>query len=94
MIEGFLLGVIVTASATAGAFFLRFWLKTRDPLFLAFSASFLIEAGNRIGFLWLENPNEGAAGIYLVRLVSYLLILVAIVNKNRGRRSHRRASRD
>jgi hypothetical protein len=94
MIEGFLLGVIVTGSATAGAFFLRFWLKTRDPLFLAFSASFLIEAGNRIGFLWLDNPNEGAAGIYLVRLVSYLLILFAIVNKNRGRRSRRDASND
>jgi hypothetical protein len=85
MIEGFLLGVIVTATATASAFFMRFWLKTRDPLFLAFSASFLIEAGNRLAFLWLENPNEGAASIYLVRLVSYLLILVAIINKNRGR---------
>jgi hypothetical protein len=94
MIEGFLLGVIVTAAATAGAFFMRFWLKTRDPLFLAFSASFLIEAANRIRFLWLENPNEGAAGIYLVRLVSYLLILIAIVNKNRGRRAPRNASRD
>ena len=94
MIEGFLLGVIVTAAATAGAFFMRFWLKTRDPLFLAFSASFLIEAANRIRFLWLDNPNEGAAGIYLVRLVSYLLILVAIVNKNRARRAPRDASRD
>lgn len=94
MIEGFLLGVIVTGSATAGAFFLRFWLTTRDPLFLAFAASFLIEAGNRVRFLWLENPNEGAAGIYLVRLVSYLLILVAIVNKNRGRRVPRNPSRD
>lgn len=94
MIEGFLLGVIVTAAATAGAFFMRFWLKTRDPLFLAFSASFLIEAANRLRFLWLENPNEGAAGIYLVRLVSYLLILIAIVNKNRGRRARRDASRD
>jgi hypothetical protein len=93
MIEGFLLGVIVTGAATAGACFLRFWLKTRDPLFLAFAASFLIEAGNRIGFLWLERPNEGAAGIYLVRLVSYLLILIAIINKNRVRRPRREASR-
>ena len=93
MIEGFLLGVIVTAAATAGAYFMRFWLKTRDPLFLAFSASFLIEAANRIRFLWLENPNEGAAGIYLVRLVSYLLILIAIVNKNRARRAPRPPSR-
>jgi hypothetical protein len=94
MIEAFLLGVIVTGSATAGAFFLRFWLKTRDPLFLAFSASFLIEAGNRVGFLWLENPNEGAAGIYLVRLVSYLLILIAILNKNRRRQRRRATSCD
>lgn len=84
MLHGFLLGVIVTGSAIAGAFFLRFWRKTRDPLFLAFAASFLMEAGNRLAFLWLDNPHEGAAGIYVVRLLSYLLILVAIVNKNRA----------
>jgi len=83
MIEGFLLGVIVTGSVTAGAFFLKFWLQTRDTLFLAFAASFLIEAGNRLAFLWLDNPEQGSPAIYLVRLVSYLLILVAIVNKNR-----------
>jgi hypothetical protein len=83
MIEGFLLGVIVTGSATAGAFFLKFWLQTRDILFLAFAAAFLIEAGNRLTFLWLENPHQGMPVIYLVRLLSYLLILIAIVNKNR-----------
>lgn len=83
MIEGFLLGVIVTGSATASAFFLRFWRKTRDPLFLAFALAFGIEAGNRLAFFWLDNPKEGAAGIYIVRLISYLVILFAIVNKNR-----------
>lgn len=82
MIEGFLLGVIVTGSLTAGCFFLRFWLRTRDLLFLAFATSFLIEAVNRLQFLALENPNEGTPGIYLVRFVSYLLILLAIVKKN------------
>lgn len=94
MIIGFLLGVIVTGFVTAGAFFLRFWLRTRDPLFLAFSVSFFIEAGNRLGFLGLDNPNEGAAGIYLVRLVSYSLILIAIVNKNLGGPPSRDASHD
>lgn len=84
MIEGFLLGVIVTGSAIAAAYFARFWRKTRDPLFLAFAVAFLIEAGNRLAFLSLENPNEGAAGIYLVRLLSYLVILVAIIHKNRS----------
>ena len=34
MIEGFLLGIIVTGSATAAAFFYRFWRQTRDKLFL------------------------------------------------------------
>jgi len=84
MVHGFLMGVIVTGSAIAGAFFLRFWTKTRDPLFLAFAASFLMEAANRLAFLWLDNPHEGAPGIYLIRLLSYVLILVAIVNKNRA----------
>lgn len=84
MLHGFLIGVIVTGSVIAGAFFLRFWTKTRDPLFLAFAASFLMEAANRFAFLWLDKPHEGAPVIYLIRLLSYLLILVAIVNKNRA----------
>ncbi len=83
MIEGFLLGVIVTGSATAAAFFYRFWRQTRDKLFLAFAVAFLIEAGNRLAFLWLANPHEGAPAIYLVRLLSYLVILGGIVLKNR-----------
>jgi len=82
MVEGFLLGVIVTGFAVAGAFFLRFWRKSGDSLFLAFSVAFLMEAGNRLTLLWLDNPNEGAWGIYLIRLLSYLVILAAIVHKN------------
>lgn len=84
MIEGFLLGVIVTASLTAGVFFLKFWRRTRDSLFLAFGAAFIIEGLNRIAFLFLEHPNEGRPIIYVVRLVAYLLILWAIVWKNRA----------
>jgi uncharacterized membrane protein HdeD (DUF308 family) len=84
MLEGFLLGVIVTASLTAGAFFLRFWRQTRDTLFLAFAAAFVIEGLNRISFLFVERPNEGSPAIYLVRLIAFLLILAAIIRKNRA----------
>lgn len=83
--ESFLLGVIVTASLTAALFFLRFWRDTRDPLFLAFGAAFGIEGLNRIGFLLLERPNEGSPVIYAVRLLASLLILAAILRKNRRR---------
>ena len=83
MLEGFLLGVIVTASLTAGGFFLRFWRQTRDTLFLAFAAAFIIEGLNRVSLLFVERPNEGSPAIYLVRLIAFLLILAAIIRKNR-----------
>lgn len=86
MIDGFLLGVVVTCSFVAAGFFARFWNATRDPLFLAFAAAFALEGLNRIAFLFLDKPNMGDELIYVVRLSSYLLILAAIANKNRTRR--------
>jgi uncharacterized membrane protein HdeD (DUF308 family) len=82
MIEGFLLGVIALSSLIAGVFFLKFWRDTRDSFFLAFAASFIIEGLNRCGVLLVEKPNEGSPWIYLVRLLSFLLILWAILKKN------------
>jgi uncharacterized membrane protein HdeD (DUF308 family) len=85
MIEGFLVGVIATASLTAGLFFLKFWRDTRDSFFLAFAASFTIEGLNRLGVLFLPRPNEGSPWIYVVRLLAFLLILFAILRKNYGK---------
>jgi uncharacterized membrane protein HdeD (DUF308 family) len=82
MIEGFLLGIIVTASLVAAAFFWKFWRQTRDSLFLAFAAAFFVEGVNRTSFLFIDTPNEGRPAIYVVRLVAFLLILAAIVRKN------------
>ena len=84
MIYAFLLGVIATSSLAASVFFLRYWRETRDSLFLAFAVAFLIEAANRTASLLLVQPNEGTPWIYVVRLFAFLLILAAIVNKNRG----------
>lgn len=83
MAEGFFLGIIVTASLMAAAFFFKFWKQTRDALFLAFGIAFLIEGVNRIGFLFVESPNEAGPTIYFVRLVAFLLIVGAIIKKNR-----------
>ncbi|MFY9691142.1 MAG: DUF5985 family protein [Candidatus Acidiferrales bacterium] len=83
-LEGFLLGVIATASVTAALFFLKFWRSTRDVLFLSFAAFFFIQAVDRIALLFFQKPNEGSPWIYLVRLVALLLIVVAILKKNYG----------
>jgi len=72
------------ASMTAGLFFLKFWRKTRDNLFLAFAASFLMEGLNRTAVLLVEKPNEGSPLIYFIRFVSFLIILAAILRKNYG----------
>jgi len=82
MIDGFLLGVIATASIAAGIFFLKFWRDTHDSFFLAFAASFIIEGLNRSAVLLEDKPSEGSPWTYFVRLLSFLLILTAILRKN------------
>ena len=85
ILEAFLLGVIATSSLTAGVFFLRFWKKTHDSLFLAFSVAFFVEGFNRCAVLFLTKPNEGSPYIYIVRLLTFLFILGAILHKNYGK---------
>jgi hypothetical protein len=84
MIEGFLLGVIVTCSFIAAGYFAKFWFATRDWLFAGFAAAFLLEGLNRTSLLFMTQPNVGDDAIYIVRLISYLLILLAIAYKNRS----------
>ena len=90
MVEGFLLGVIVTASLTAAGFFWRFYRQTRDKLFFAFALAFAIEGINRMAFLVIDKPSEGSPIIYMVRLVAFLLLLGAIVAKNRDNPARKR----
>lgn len=82
-----LLGGIATAAIVAGLFFLHFWRATGDRFFLFFAVSFWLEAFSRvlIGVMhgWRE---EDAPVFYLIRLVAYGLILLAILDKNRSRR--------
>lgn len=82
IVEGFLLGVIAVASATAAVFFLKFWTETRDLLFLAFSVFFFTEAAARTLLLFFAHPNEGSPWIYVVRLVALLFIILAVLRKN------------
>jgi hypothetical protein len=83
--DDFLLGAIATMSLLAALFFLRFWRQTGDRLFLLFAAAFGLEALNRIALASTEHPNEGQPVFYAVRLTSYLIILLAIAQKNLSR---------
>jgi hypothetical protein len=76
----FLLGFISMASFTAGAFFLRFWSRTRDSLFFGFAAFFILDGFSRV-VQAIEYPAV-VQWSYVVRLMALLLILGAILQKN------------
>lgn len=87
VLDIFLLGFVASCSLWAGIFFLRFWRKTGDPLFLAFAAFFAIQGLLSASVASLQRPNEGTLWFFVLRLLSILLVLGAIVRKNL---SHRR----
>lgn len=66
----------------AAGFFLRFWCESRDRLFAFFSASFLLMALNPPLLALFGEDNEVNLWPYLVRLLSYVIILIGIVDKN------------
>jgi hypothetical protein len=78
-----LLGAVAMAALTIGLIFLRLWRQTRDRFFLWFSLSFMVEAVNRIALSLAPSPNEASPWHYSIRFASYLLILLAILGKNR-----------
>jgi len=80
----FLSGAITLGFLVAGLFFLRFWRRTQDSLFLAFAIAFaLLGIGQAIQVL-ANIPQEERSYIFLIRLAAFTLILVAIVRKNRS----------
>jgi hypothetical protein len=79
----FMLGVIAALSLVAAAFFCRFYRETRDPLFALFGAAFGLEGLARTALAFCAEPREAGPLPYVLRAVSYGLILAAIWSKNR-----------
>ena len=85
----FVSGVITAGDLVAGLFFLKFWARSRDVLFVAFAVAFWLLALNQFLLAVGNIPREEQSWVYLLRLSAFILIAVAIVQKNSGRRSDR-----
>lgn len=81
--DDMLLGAIAMASFTISLFFLRFWKTTHDRFFLFFAVAFIIEGASRIIRSLVSFPDEQEPLFYLIRLVVFLVIIFAILDKNR-----------
>jgi hypothetical protein len=81
---GVVSGAIVLGYYVAGLFFIRFWRETHDRLFLIFGVAFWILGLQRF-MLVLPQFAEQSTLLYGVRLGAFLLILAAIIDKNRDK---------
>jgi hypothetical protein len=81
--EQFIMGAVAMASAVVALYFLRFWRETGDRLFGMFALAFLLLGISRLGLATALGDSESQTHWYWVRLAAFLLILVAIVDKNR-----------
>jgi peptidoglycan/LPS O-acetylase OafA/YrhL len=85
-VNEFLYGVAASASFGIGLFFLRLWREARDRFFAFFGVAFWLLALNWLLLILASPASEDRHYFYLIRLTAFLLIIVAIVDKNRSRR--------
>ena len=87
--DQFMMGAIAMASWVAGLYFLRFWKDTGDRLFASFAVAFWLLGSTRIALAFTRHPTggdaESATFLYLIRLAAFVIILIAIIDKNRPR---------
>jgi hypothetical protein len=85
-VSDFLTGIIAMGFFVAGLFFMRFWRDSRDRLFLIFALAFWTLAATRLALILsgvkTHDENNASYALYILRLLAYLLIIYAIVDKN------------
>ena len=79
----FVNGISACGSFLAGVMFLRFWRDTSDRLFLWFALAFWMLAVNWSAIALFRTVDESRYLYFVPRLIGFVLILVAILDRNR-----------
>lgn len=79
----FLNGAAFLAFLAVAGYFLRFWTDIGDRFLLWFALAFGLFAANRV--LALALPSENQLPVYVVRLVGFAVIVLAVVDRNLDR---------
>lgn len=80
----FLSGAVAFGFLVCALFFLRFWHRTSDQLFLAFALAFGLLGASQTILALANIPTEERGSVFLIRLAAFALILIAIARKNRS----------
>jgi Family of unknown function (DUF5985) len=81
VVNTFLAGMVTAGFLAAGLHFARFWARSRDLLFLAFTVAFWLLALNE-ALVALARVPTGQSWFYIFRVAAFLIIAAAIVRKN------------
>ncbi len=76
------IGIIAMGYAVGALFFFRFWRESRDRLFLIFGIAFATLGLQQLLYGLTSEASESPALLYLIRLIAFILILLAILDKN------------
>ena len=87
----FISGAITMGYLVAGLYFLRYWKETRDRLFAFLALAFGTLAVQRFALALAEERSEGHTFLYVIRLLAFVIILLAIADKNRPGKAKRTA---
>jgi hypothetical protein len=77
-------GMLVAGYLVAGLHFLKFWRRSRDRLFVMFAVVFWVLAVQRAALAFTATLPTAEIFLYALRLAAFVLIIVAIVDKNRA----------
>ncbi len=76
-------GALIAFYATIALFFVRFWISARERLFGLFALAFVVLAAHRLALALTNATMEDQTVFYLLRLAAFVIIVVAIIDKNR-----------
>ncbi|HEV7122350.1 MAG TPA: DUF5985 family protein [Rhodanobacter sp.] len=82
----FISGAVAFGYMLAAIFFLRFWKRTADVLFLSFAVAFALLSVGKIVVASANIYAEDSSAAYLVRLAAFAIIILAVWRKNRPSR--------
>ena len=74
-----------TAGWVVGLLFYRFWRNTGDRLLALFAFAFWLLAVSWLLLAILDPSDDARPYVYAIRLLAFLLIIAAVVDKNRRR---------
>jgi uncharacterized membrane protein HdeD (DUF308 family) len=77
-------GMVTMGFIVAGLFFLRFWRRTRDGLFIVFALAFGLLALNQVFLGFAAGTNPDPSWEFLPALGAFGLLILAILIKNLG----------